>query len=122
MSEPISLREYVDAQIHSLERIAEMSRINQQTAIDKAERNMEKRLDGMNEFRNSLSDQSRMLMPRIESEKAHKELSDRVDTLASRLNSRDDRGRGMGEIWGYIVGALGVIALIASVVLARIAH
>lgn len=83
-------------------------------AVAKAEAASERRFESVNEFRNTLSDQARLLMPRSEAEQALKGLSDKIDILTSRINQRDDRGRGMGDVWGFIVGAIGILALIIS--------
>ena len=51
----VSWKEYVEVRLRDMERATEMARIS-----------MEKRLDGMNEFRLTLKDQAAMLVPRSE--------------------------------------------------------
>jgi hypothetical protein len=106
MSDQVSLRDYVDSRFESIKE-----------AITKAESANDKRFDGVNEFRGQLGDQTRLLMPRLEVEEKFKGLEKSLSELTTRVNSRDDRGRGMGEIWGYIVGAIGAAALLLSLVL-----
>jgi chromosome segregation ATPase len=54
----------------------------------KAEQAAEKRLDSVNEFRNTLSDQQRNLMPRSEVAVVAGALSDKIQALESALHSR----------------------------------
>jgi len=71
-------------------------------AVTKAEIAAEKRFDSVNEFRQALSDQTRLFLPRTEYEAAHQALQDRVTVaterlaaLELRLTSRLDRGEGV---------------------------
>ena len=54
----ISLREYIEARLDSLEKHVDMRFDSAQTAINKAERTMNDRLGSMNEFRDTLRDQA----------------------------------------------------------------
>jgi hypothetical protein len=99
----VSLREYMDVQFSAV-----------REAVAKSERQTELRFDAVNEFRAQLGDQTRTLVPRPEVEQKFKSIDEKLDTLATRLNARDDRGKGMGEIWGFIVGALGILSLVIS--------
>lgn len=78
----------------------------QKEAITKAETAIEKRFDGVNEFRSTLSDQALHLMPRTECELRLKALE---EIQQKRI--------GMGQLWGFIIGAIGLLALIYSTVL-----
>lgn len=101
----ISLREYVDIRFEAA-----------QKAIDKAEAASEKRFEGVNEFRASLADQSRLLMPRSEAEQQFKTIAEKIDVLTARINARDDRGAGMSQGWLWLVGGVAVIGTIAGAV------
>jgi hypothetical protein len=111
----ISLREYVDIRFDAQEKAVNAALAASDRAVNKAEMASEKRFDAVNEFRAALNDSSRLLMPRSESEQSYKVLANKIETLESRQNARDERGRGMSDIWGYIVGAIGVAALIVSI-------
>ena len=82
-------------------------------AVMKAETAAEKRFESVNEFRNTLSDQQRNLMPRAEVDiliaslrKDVAALSDQVDTLRSTR-------AGFKDAWAYVVGAIGVLLTIS---------
>jgi hypothetical protein len=61
MGNEVTLKEYFDSQIKNIEK-----------SIETAYRSMEKRLDGMNEFREALKDQSRQFVSRQEFETLQK--------------------------------------------------
>lgn len=86
-----------------------------QRAVEKAEIAVEKRLEGMNEFRGTLSDQASMLMPRAEAENRLTTLSERVAALSSRIDRGEGKGSGLSAGWGYLVGAVGLLGSILSV-------
>jgi hypothetical protein len=123
--EVVPLREYFEAEIRSVRESmntrfetihtdVETALKSQQNATDKAERSLSGRLDGMNEFRESLNDQSRTQMPRLEAEKLLNLLMAKIDENSNRLNARESRGRGMSDQWGYLVGIAGLLIAIAS--------
>ncbi len=112
---PISLREYVDVRFDAQEKAVQSALAAAEKAVIKAETASEKRFESVNEFRSTLNDYSRTLMPRSEAEQALKTINDKIDILTSRINKRDDRGRGMGEIWGYIAGAVGMLVAIVAI-------
>jgi hypothetical protein len=102
----VPLREYIDVQFTAVKE-----------AVAKAEAASDRRFEGVNEFRAQLADQTRTLMPRLEVEEKFKGMEKSISDLTARVNARDDRGRGMGEVWGWIVGAVGMAALLLSLVL-----
>jgi len=118
--ELVSLREYVDMRFHAAERAVETRFVAQEKAVGaaleaadravtKAEAATERRLEGMNEFRAALSDNSRILMPRAESEARITSVSDRVEELIKRMDAKDGRSAGRSDVWGWIFGAIGLI-------------
>lgn len=57
-------------------------------AVNKAEVATEKRFEGVNEFRAQLGDQSRTLMPRIETEVLIKNINDKIETSNKSINDK----------------------------------
>jgi len=78
-------------------------------AVTKAEVASEKRFDSVNEFRNTLADQQRTLMPRTEAELRIKTLEDRIDAMSTTLTSSTGQKAGAHNLWGYLVGAAGIV-------------
>lgn len=95
-------------------------------AIQKAEMSAEKRFESVNEFRNTLGDQQRMLMPRAESEAMHrasdermaaidKTLTEKINALSQAEASRADRSVGNKEGWHWAVLAVGAILTLLTI-------
>lgn len=77
-------------------------------ASDKADKATEKRFDGVNEFRQTLSDQAATLLSRVEYTAAHRPLIDRIDALAGRIERIEGRGSGITDA-SKVVYAVAVI-------------
>jgi hypothetical protein len=101
--EPISLKDYVDMRFSLLENTTEATR-----------QALEKRFDAMNEFRQSLADNARLLMPRSEAEQRFAQIADQLGNLSMRVAAIDQKGEGKRDLWGYIVGVFGILSLIAT--------
>lgn len=83
-------------------------------AVLKSEVAAEKRFESVNEFRASLADQQRTLMPRSESELLIRGLSEKVDAHAQVLQTSAGQKSGIKDGWLYLVGGVSVLSLIAS--------
>ena len=83
-------------------------------AIAKAETASEKRFDSVNEFRATLADQQRTLMPRTEVEIIFKGLDERINSLYSCHMEEKNKGEGLQVGWGLAIGIVGIIAAIIS--------
>lgn len=83
-------------------------------AVAKAEMAYEKRFDNVNEFRATLSDQQRTLMPRAEAENRIGALAERLDELQKRAERAEGRHIGGANMWGYIVAGISVMVLIIT--------
>lgn len=101
----ITLREYFEALLADLKTQIEYSRIG-----------MEKRLDGMNEFRGALKDQTDKMMPREEYYIQHENLIREIKTLNTFKDemkgaaSRADVNRSTAfGVMGIVIGIIGII-------------
>lgn len=79
-------------------------------AVGKAENATERRFESVNEFRQTLADQARDLMPRLEAEQRLSQLSDEIAAL--RGTSR----AGATALLGWIVGAIGLVTGVIALV------
>lgn len=113
-AQQLALRDALAAQ----EKAVNTALMNAQTAVQKAEMAAERRFEAQNEFRAQLGDQARTFLPRLEYDRAHIDLVERVDKLDKRVGDASARRSGLVEGWGYLVGALGVIFAIVGLVLA----
>lgn len=87
----------------------EALRVDDQRAVAETKSQLEKRLEGMNEFRDALSDQAKLLASRVELDALEK----RVQELTDRLNKNEGRAVGLRDGWGWLVGAVSVVGALA---------
>jgi len=87
-------------------------------AVLKAEAATEKRLEGLNEFRASLTDNQRTLIPRAEAEIRFAALADRIDVLTRESEERRGQRSGLSAGWSVALAVFGLISLAASILLA----
>lgn len=129
----LTLREYVDtrfeaqreavaAALAAQEKAVAAALAAADRAVAKAETAAERRFESQNEFRGTLTDQARTLMPRAESEQAIRMLNEKLDLLTARVNSRDDKAGAWAAGWGLLVGLVGVVAAVISIVFALTRH
>lgn len=126
--EGISLKEYINDKLASLEKSTD-SRFESVTintnaalaaadrAVNKAEAASEKRFDAVNEFRATLSDQQRTLMPRAESEILIRGLNDKIDALNLTTITKQSKDVGQREgMWtvSVVAGIVSIIVVILS--------
>lgn len=78
-------------------------------AVLKAEIAAEKRFDGVNEFRQTLADQQRTLMPRSEVEVINKAMTDKIDLLTAGWTQLRTAKAVNTEWIGYALGAAGIL-------------
>jgi hypothetical protein len=86
-------------------------------AVIKAETAAEKRFESVNEFRNTLGDQQRNLIPRAEVEVIERSMTDKITALQKQMDALLAERVGGRGAWGYVVGASGLIVAIAALVL-----
>ena len=77
----------------------------------------EKRLDGMNEFRESLADQQRMFLPRKESETVFAAISEKLETLQRMVDKRANERTGAGIGWSIALAIFGLVTMSVGFVL-----
>lgn len=85
-------------------------------AVMKAETAAEKRFESVNEFRNTLSDQQRNLMPRSEVTAIVTALSDKIDVATKQLDALQAERVGIKGGWGYAVGVVGFVAIVITLI------
>lgn len=86
-------------------------------AIEHANAANEKRFESVNEFRNTLADQAKTLMPRQEAEARMHNQDEKIASLFDTRLSSVSSSSGMRSLWGYIVGGLGAALFIIDLIL-----
>jgi len=85
-------------------------------AVQKAEIASEKRFDAVNEFRSTLADQQRNLIPRSEVVLSIAALTEKLDGCIKQVDALQAERRGVQGGWGYAVGVIGFVLAITSVI------
>ena len=92
-------------------------------AVNKAEAASEKRFDSINEFRGTLADQQRTLMPRAESDRAFAAVAEKmaaleklIDAVAIQHSQIIAEKRGAVGGWGAAVAAVGFVLTIVTLI------
>ena len=84
-------------------------------AVIKAETAVEKRFESVNEFRQTLTDQSLTFMNKDAAEIRFKGLEGKIDEVAKRLDAIRSQEVGAGSLWGILLGIAGLIGVIFGV-------
>lgn len=126
----------MEQRLNSLERLTDAKLANLSTKIDaqaaqvglalaaadkavtKAEIATEKRFESVNEFRQTLSDQTKTFIARVEFEVVRDSHAGQITELASRLDKLEGKGIGLNAGWVYLVGGLTVAAALVGLVMA----
>ena len=118
MGKDVSWRDYVDAlmaerDLRYQQRFEAQSQaiasalLAAEKAVTKADAATEKRFDGVNEFRRTLSDQAATFVTKTE-----------FNALKERLDRTEGRSTGISAVWGVTIGAVGIIAAIVAIFVA----
>lgn len=108
----VNLEQATHASFAALERLMASQLLSSERAILKTELSQEKRFDGVNEFREALSDQQRLLIPRAEAENRLQAMSERIDELQKQNERSQGRAMGSNAMWGYIIAGISVVVLL----------
>lgn len=87
-------------------------------AVAKAEVAAERRFDWVGEFRSVYDEVMAQQMPRSEAEQQLGRLRAEIDELKKHDQSRTGRAAGAKSLWGYAVGAVGLMAAVVAMFVA----
>ena len=90
--EIVSLRDYFDGRLAELEKRIEQHRNATDRALDKAEQALGRRLDGMNEFRDTLRDQAGRMATQ-----------EQLDRVRDRVIEQEKRAAVITAVWSIVV-------------------
>lgn len=108
----------VSAALAAQERLTAAALAAAERAVAKSDAASDKRFDGVNEFRASLNDFVRLMMPRAEAEQIFRALTEKIDMLTNRVNSRDDRGKGLNQGWVLLIASVSGIGTLVAIAIA----
>ena len=85
-------------------------------AVSKAELATEKRFESVNEFRGTLDNQQRTLIPRSEVDVLVKGLDEKINNLTKQMDQLQAERQGIKGGYGYAVGVIGVVLSLLAIV------
>lgn len=86
-------------------------------AVTKAELATEKRFESVNEFRGTLDQQQRTLIPRSEVDVLVRGLEEKINQVTKIVDQLIAERQGVKGGWGYAVGAAGLLLTLASLLM-----
>jgi uncharacterized protein with LGFP repeats len=105
-----------DQRFQAQQEAVQAALISAEKAVTKAEMASERRFEAVNEFRQSLSDQTMTYMPRTEYTVQHQALSDKLSLSSERIAALEkkiieiaSRGTGRNDVWVIMVAVLGLL-------------
>jgi hypothetical protein len=103
----------IEAGLSSSREVTQVAFAASEKAIFKAETANEKRFESVNEFRQTLTDQTASFMPRAQVEALLVNLNDKIVAISSRMDrseaAKTGSSTGITQGWGYAVGVIGLI-------------
>ncbi len=109
-----TLRIHLEERISAVAHAAAVASENAARAVTKAEMAAEKRFEGLNEFRGTLSDQQRNLMPRDEANIRFDSLTHEIRGAQHILETMRAEQKGVVGGWGYSVGVIGFLLTLVT--------
>src|SRR3990167_3802837 len=109
-----TLKEHFDKQFDNSAESVKAALAAAKEAVLKAEASSEARFSSVNEFRNTLSDQQRNLIPRQEAEIKFEGFTKQLDLIISRLDKTEGKGGGVTQALGWILFGITVLGFIIT--------
>lgn len=117
-NDDIALKDHILAVIASNDRRYDDRFAAVKEAVNKAETAMEKRFEGVNEFRNTLADQQRTFIPRPEFESVVEGMKKDIANLSQSFREQRGSDKGLLSGWSMAVGIVGFVAIVVGLFLA----
>ena len=113
----LAQKEAIATALVAAEKAVNAALVSSAQAVQKAETAAERRFDSVNEFRQTLSDQQRTLMPRAEIEVMMRAMNEKIDLLSSSYRDHQAKATGMSAGWSMAIAAVGLISLVVSIIM-----
>ncbi len=98
-----------EAHFASIDKTIAAAQASAKEAVSKAEAAVEKRLDGMNEFRGQMADMQATLARKTEVDIRFESLEKKLDSFIGQLQLTSGRDKGIGIGWAVAVALVGLL-------------
>ena len=112
--EYVTLRDYMESRLESIERATEVAVAAANRAMEKAEIANNARFAQVNEFRQALADQTREYLPRNEWGVQHTALIDRISAMERAMVHATGRTAGIGGLGSVVLGAFVIVTALSA--------
>jgi ABC-type antimicrobial peptide transport system permease subunit len=104
-----ALKEYTESRFEAYKVYTESRLVSLEKATSIAASNMEKRLEGMNEFRDQLRDQTGTFITRIEIESQIKKIEEDIKVLRESKANLEGKASQQSVYIAYLIALIGII-------------
>ena len=111
----LAQKEAIATALVAAEKAVNAALVSSAQAVQKAEMAAERRFESVNEFRGTLADQQRLLMPRAEVEVLMRSLSEKIDSMTTESRERNSKAAGISAGWAMAIGVVGLITLLMGI-------
>lgn len=108
----------LDAALAAQKEAVQTALVAAEKATSKAEVASDKRFESVNEFRQTLTDQTATFMPRSEAESRLSALYEKINDVKLAASSTGGHQAGLNAGWLYLLGAIAALGTIVSIVIA----
>lgn len=112
-----TLKEHVEAVLDEKDKAINIALSAAEKAVAVAEANAEKWRANANEWRGAMTDREKTFVSRDEFYVYRDSVEKALSVEKSRADIGQGKGMGATALWGYIVGAIGLISIIVSIVM-----
>jgi hypothetical protein len=117
-----SIEKHIATEVQHLHDIIAQALASTELAISKKDVADEKRFEAVNEFRGQQADIIRGFLPRAEYTVEHQSMQRQIDELTKRLNLQAGRATGYSNLYGWVIGGLGLLATLITVAVVALRH
>jgi hypothetical protein len=107
----------LDAALAAADRARESALLSAEKAVLRAQADIEKRFDSVNEFRQTLSDQAATFATRIEVDQRYATIEKDLRIMSSRIDKAEGASTGRGGSWVYLVQVVSLIGALVAIYL-----
>lgn len=123
----VSLREYIDRRFEDQDKAIQAALaaakeavgaalVASEKAVDKAEVTNVKWRENSNEWRGAMSDREKDLTSRVEFAAFKDSIEKTLSDLIKTRDTNQGRSTGLSSGWGYLIGFVGILATILSII------
>jgi hypothetical protein len=118
-----TLKEHFDMRFEALDKALDLALtgvnertdrafLNSEKAIQKEEEKQQAYNKTHNDLSHQILEQNKATMPRIEAEARFSAMDEKIGDVKDKIGTVVNTGKGMAQLWGYIVAAIAVAAFI----------